>query len=132
MFLALAFVTAPFVVRTVQPVLAELDPDVEQAAASLGAGRITILVRLILPSLAPAIFAGAALSFARGMSEFGALILLSGNLPMRTEVASVRILSYLESGDQSAAAAVATLLLAVSLVVIIGLDILKTVVARRG
>lgn len=131
-FLALAFVTLPFVVRTVQPVLAELDRDVEQAAASLGAGRVTILRRVILPSLAPAIFAGAALSFARGVSEFGALILLSGNLPMRTEVASVRILGYIESGNQTAAAAVATLLLAVSLAVIVLLDLIQRRVADRG
>lgn len=131
-FLALAFVTLPFVVRTVQPVLAELDRDVEQAAASLGAGRITILRRVILPALTPAICAGAALSFARGVSEFGALILLSGNLPMRTEVASVRILGYIESGDQTAAAAVATLLLAVSLFVIVLLDLIQRGVASRG
>lgn len=130
--LALAFVTLPFVVRTVQPVLAELDRDVEQAAASLGAGRITILRRIILPALTPAIFAGAALSFARGVSEFGALILLSGNLPMRTEVASVRILGYIESGNQTAAAAVATVLLAVSLAVIVLLDVIQRRVAHRG
>ncbi len=130
--LALAFVTLPFVVRTVQPVLAELDRDVEQAAASLGANRITILRRIILPALTPAIFAGAALSFARGVSEFGALILLSGNLPMRTEVASVRILGYIESGDQTAAAAVATVLLAVSLAVIVLLDVIQRRVANRG
>ncbi len=130
--LALAFVTLPFVVRTVQPVLAELDRDVEQAAASLGANRITILRRIILPALTPAIFAGAALSFARGVSEFGALILLSGNLPMRTEVASVRILGYIESGDQTSAAAVATVLLAVSLAVIVALDVVQRRVANRG
>lgn len=130
--LALAFVTLPFVVRTVQPVLAELDRDVEQAAASLGANRITIARRIILPALTPAIFAGAAMSFARGVSEFGALILLSGNLPMRTEVASVRILGYIEGGNQTAAAAVATVLLAVSLAVIVLLDLIQRRVANRG
>ena len=87
--LALAFVTLPFVVRTVQPVLEELEVDVEEAAASLGASRTTILRRILLPALVPAIAAGAALSFARAISEYGSLVLLSGNLPFRTEVVSV-------------------------------------------
>jgi len=131
-FLAFLFVTLPFVVRTVQPVLAELDRDVEEAAASLGANRLTTLRLIVLPSLVPAITAGAALSFARGMSEYGALVLLSGNLPGQTEVGSVRILSYLENGDTAAAAAVATLLLLVSLAVIVALDVISRRVARRG
>ena len=131
-FLAFLFVTLPFVVRTVQPVLAELDRDVEEAAASLGASRATTFRRIILPALFPAITAGAALSFARGVSEYGALVLLSGNLPMRTEVGSVRILSYLENGDQTSAAAIATVLLAVSLLVIVALDLLQRKVAQRG
>ena len=80
-FLAFLFVTLPFVVRTVQPVLLELEPEVEEAAASLGASRFTTFRRIILPSLAPAITSGAALSFARGISEYGSLVLLSGNLP---------------------------------------------------
>ncbi|WP_245566858.1 sulfate ABC transporter permease subunit CysT [Jonesia quinghaiensis] len=130
--LAFLFVTLPFVVRTVQPVLADLDKDVEEAAASLGASRATIFRRIILPSLAPAMTAGAALSFARGISEYGALVLLSGNLPMNTEVGSVRILSYLENGDNAAAAAVATMLLMVSLAVIVALDLVQRRVARRG
>jgi sulfate transport system permease protein len=130
--LALLFVTLPFVVRTVQPVLAELDADVEQAAASLGASPLTILRRIVAPALAPAVAAGAALSFARALSEYGALVLLSGNLPMRTEVASVRILSYLESGDQTSAAAVATLLLAVSLLAIVALELIGRAAVRRG
>ncbi|QIK85042.1 sulfate ABC transporter permease subunit CysT [Sanguibacter sp. HDW7] len=130
--LALAFVTLPFVVRTVQPVLAELDRDVEEAAASLGAKPFTVLRRIVLPALVPAIAAGASLSFARGISEYGSLVLLSGNLPMRTEVASVRILAYLENGDQTSAAAVATLLLAVSLVALVTLDVLQRKVASRG
>lgn len=130
--LAFLFVTLPFVVRTVQPVLADLDKDVEEAAASLGASRATIFRRIILPSLAPAMTAGAALSFARGISEYGALVLLSGNLPLQTEVGSVRILSYLENGDNAAAAAVATMLLMVSLAVIVALDLVQRRVARRG
>lgn len=131
-YLALAFVTLPFVVRTVQPVLEELERDVEEAAASLGAGRLTTLRRIILPSLAPAIAAGAALSFARAISEYGSLVLLSGNLPMRTEVASVRVLTYIENGDSASAAAVATVMLAVALVVIVVLDVIQRRVARRG
>ncbi len=131
-FLAFLFVTLPFVVRTVQPVLAELDREVEEAAASLGASRPVVFRRVILPALFPAISAGAALSFARAISEYGSLVLLSGNLPLRTEVTSVRILSYLENGNQAAAAAVATVLLAVSLLVIVALDLVQRRVARRG
>ena len=97
--LALAFVTLPFVVRTVQPVLEELEAEVEEASASLGAGRLTTFRRIVLPSLVPSIAAGAALSFARGISEYGALVLLSGNLPNRTEVVSVRVLTYIENGN---------------------------------
>jgi sulfate transport system permease protein len=131
-FLALAFVTLPFVVRTVQPVLEELEKDVEEAAASLGADRRTTFRRVILPGLAPAIAAGAALSFARGISEYGSLVLLSGNLPMRTEVASVRVMTYLENGDKAAAAAIATVMLIVALAVIVVLDVAQRRVARRG
>ena len=131
-FLALAFVTLPFVVRTVQPVLEELEADVEEASASLGANRLTTFRRIILPSLVPSIAAGAALSFARGISEYGSLVLLSGNLPNRTEVASVRVLTYIENGDPTSAAAVATLLLLVALAVIVALDVLQRRVARRG
>ncbi|HNM96577.1 MAG TPA: sulfate ABC transporter permease subunit CysT [Marmoricola sp.] len=130
--LALAFVTLPFVVRTVQPVLAELDRDVEEAAASLGASPATTLRRILLPTLAPAIAAGAALSFARGISEYGSLVLLTGNLPNRTEVASVRVMTYIETGDPAAASVIATVLLCVSLAVIVTLDVIQRRVARRG
>ena len=92
-FLAFLFVTLPFIVRTVQPVLLELEHEVEEAAASLGANRLTVFRLVILPSLAPAITAGAALSFCRAISEYGSLVLLSGNLPYSNEVASVRIMS---------------------------------------
>ncbi|MFI6262498.1 sulfate ABC transporter permease subunit CysT [Micromonospora sp. NPDC051006] len=131
-FLAFLFVTLPFIVRTVQPVLAELDPEVEEAAASLGASRLTTFRRIILPSLTPAVAAGAALSFARGVSEYGSLVLLSGNLPMRTEVASVRILSSIENDNPDGAAAVAVVLLAISLAVIVVLDVIQRRVVRRG
>jgi sulfate transport system permease protein len=131
-FLAFLFVTLPFVVRTVQPVLAELDPEAEEAALSLGAGRLTVFRRIIWPSLVPAITAGAAMSFARAISEYGALVLLSGNRAMQTEVTSVRILTYIENGDMAGAAAVATILLVIALAVIVALDLLQRRVARRG
>ena len=130
--LALAFVTLPFIVRTVQPVLAELDADVEEAAASLGANRLTVLRRIVLPSIVPAVAAGAALSFARAISEYGSLVLISGSLPYKTEVVSVRVYSFIEGGDRTSAAALATIMLAVALVVIVALDVLQRRVARRG
>jgi len=130
--LALAFVTLPFVVRTVQPVLEELEADVEEAAASLGANRVTILRRILLPSLAPAIAAGAALSFARAISEYGSLVLLSGNRPFQTEVVSVRVLTFIENGNATSAAALASVMLFVALVVIVALDIVQRRVSRRG
>jgi sulfate transport system permease protein len=130
-FLALAFVTLPFVVRTVQPVLETLERDVEEAAASLGASRLTTFRRVILPSLVPAIAAGAALAFARAISEYGSLVLLSGNLPRRTEVASNRVYSFIENGNRPAASAVAAILLVVALVVIVVLDLLQRRLARR-
>jgi sulfate transport system permease protein len=130
--LALAFVTLPFVVRTVQPVLEELEADVEEAAASLGAKRSTIFRRIILPSLVPAIAAGAALSFARAISEYGSLVLLSGNRPYQTEVVSVRVLSFIENGSLASAAALASVMLVIALVVIIALDIVQRRVSRRG
>jgi sulfate transport system permease protein len=130
--LAFLFVTLPFVVRTVQPVLAELDREAEEAAASLGASRLTIFRRIVLPALSPAIAAGAALSFARAVSEYGSLVLLSGNLPMKTEVTSVRILGSIENDNLPGAAAVATILLAISLAVIVAIDILQRRIARRG
>ena len=130
--LAFLFVTLPFVVRTVQPVLMEIEPEVEEAAASLGASRFVVFRRVILPSLVPAITAGAALAFARAISEYGSLVLLSGNLPYSTEVASVRILSFIEGDHLTEAAAVASLLLLVALVVIVGLEIVSRRVARHG
>ena len=131
-FLALAFVTLPFVVRTVQPVLESLERDVEEAAASLGAGRLTTFRRVLLPSLVPAIAAGAALAFARAISEYGSLVLLSGNLQYRTEVASVRIYGFNQDGNRASASAIAAILLVVALVVIVVLDILQRRLARRG
>jgi sulfate transport system permease protein len=125
---ALLFVTLPFVVRTVQPVLLELDVDMEQAAASLGAGSFTTFRRIVLPNLLPAISAGTALAFARAISEFGATVLLAGNLP----VASVHIFAQVETDNTVGAAAVATVLLVIALVVLVGLDLLQRWAARHA
>jgi len=129
-FLAFLFVTLPFIVRTVQPVLLELEQEVEEAAASLGASRFTTFRLVILPSLAPAITSGAALSFCRAISEYGSLVLLSGNLPYSTEVASLRIMSSVEGDHLTEAAAVASILLVIALIVIITLDLISRRVAR--
>ena len=120
--LALLFVTLPFVVRSVQPVLLEVDREMEEAAASLGARPPAIFRRIILPNLAPAILSGCSLAFARSVGEFGSVVLISGNIPFKTEVASVHIFSQVESDDVAGAAAVSVVLLAVSLVALIAID----------
>ncbi|MCW2974843.1 MAG: sulfate transporter, inner rane subunit CysT [Actinomycetia bacterium] len=119
--LALLFVTLPFVVRTVQPVLIELDREMEEAAASLGANKLTIFRRIVFPHLLPALLSGVALAFARAIGEFGAVILISGNLPFKTEVASLYVFQRLNSGDEQGAAALAVLLLVISLGVLLGI-----------
>jgi sulfate transport system permease protein len=116
---ALLFVTLPFVVRTVQPVLLELDTEMEEAARSLGAGETTVFRRVILPNILPGILSGVALAFARGVGEIGALILISGNLPFRTQVASVFIFQHIQSGDKAGASAIAVVLLAISFAVLL-------------
>jgi sulfate transport system permease protein len=116
--LALLFVTLPFVVRSVQPVLIELDRSMEEAASSLGAGNWTVFHRVVLPNLAPAILSGAALSFARALGEFGSIVLISGNLPFKTEVASVYIFNQVENENASGAAAVSVVLLVCALAVL--------------
>jgi sulfate transport system permease protein len=121
LLLALLFVTLPFVVRTVQPVLMELDRDMEDAAASLGAGRFDVFRRIVFPNLLPAILSGVALAFARAVGEFGAVVLISGNIPYRTEVASVYIFGQIESDNVRGAAAVSVLLLAVSFAALLGI-----------
>lgn len=120
--LALLFVTLPFVVRAVQPVLLELDPAAEEAAASLGAGPLTVIRRIVVPSLIPAIISGVALSFARAVGEFGSLVLITGNLPFKTEVGSVYVFGQIESENLPAAAAVSVVLLLAALLVLGGLS----------
>jgi len=129
--LALLFVTLPFVVRSVQPVLLELDLSMEEAAASLGARSGTVLRRIVLPSLAPAIISGVALSFARAVGEFGSLVLITGNLPFKTEVGSVYIFGQIENDSISSAAAVSVLLLAAALVVLGALSLLSRRMSRH-
>jgi len=129
---ALLFVTLPFVVRTVQPVMLELDKEVEEAAASLGAGKGTIFRRVILPSLLPAMLSGTALAFARSISEFGSTVLISGNIPFETQVAAVSIFGQIESDNITGAAAVSTVLLVVALVMLVSLDLLQRWGSRRG
>jgi sulfate transport system permease protein len=126
--LALLFVTLPFVVRAVQPVLMSLEREVEEAAESLGASAWTTFRRIVLPALRPAILAGVGLAFGRAVGEFGSIVLISGNLPYQTEVASVLVYAQIESGNTTGAAAVSVLLLAVSLVVLLTISF----VARRG
>jgi sulfate transport system permease protein len=117
--MALAFVTLPFVVRAVQPLLMEMDREMEEAATSLGAGGFTVFRRIILPNLVPGILAGILLAFARALGEFGSLVLLSGNIPFDTEVSSVFIRSQIESGNVSGASAVSVVLLAISLLLLV-------------
>ena len=128
---ALLFVTLPFVVRTVQPVLIELDREMEEAAASLGANRVTIFRRIVFPHLLPALLSGVALAFARAIGEFGAVILISGNLPFKTEVASLYVFQRLNSGDTTGAAALALLMLIVSFVVLLGIGGLRRWATRH-
>ena len=128
---ALLFVTLPFVIRTVQPVLLELDREMEEAAASLGARPTQVFRLIILPNILPAILSGTALAFARAIGEFGALVLITGNLPFKTEVASVYIFGRIESGESQKAAAVSVVLLVISLVALLAIGVLRHRVTRH-
>ena len=129
--LALLFVTLPFVVRAVQPVLLELDKEMEEASASLGASNLTTFRRVILPNLRPAILAGVALAFARSIGEFGSLVLITGNLPFKTEVASVFIFGQIESDSVTTAAAVSVVLLVISLIVLMAITFVTRWASRH-
>jgi sulfate/thiosulfate transport system permease protein len=128
---ALLFVTFPFVVRTVQPVLLELDTEMEEAAASLGASSFATFRRVILPNILPAILSGVALAFARAIGEFGAVVLISGNLPFKTEVLSVYIFGRIESGDSGGAAAASVAILGISFVVLLAIGGLRRLATRH-
>jgi sulfate/thiosulfate transport system permease protein len=129
--LALLFVTLPFVVRTVQPVLLELDREMEEAATSLGAGKLQVFRRIVLPNILPAILSGAALAFARAVGEFGAVVLISGNIPFKTEVASVYIFGQIESDGVTEAAAVSVVLLIISFAALLLIGAIRRRVTRH-
>ncbi|MGA8926939.1 MAG: sulfate ABC transporter permease subunit CysT [Solirubrobacterales bacterium] len=120
--MALLFVTLPFVIRAVQPVLMEVDREMEEAAASLGAPNHRIFRSILLPNLTPAIVAGCALAFARAIGEFGSLVLLTGNVPFKTQAASVYIFGRVQTSDYSGAAAVSVLLLAIAVGVLLAIN----------
>lgn len=121
--MALLFVTLPFVIRAVQPVLMEVDQEMEEAAASLGAPNHRIFRSILLPNLTPAIIAGCALAFARAIGEFGSLVLLTGNVPFKTQAASVYIYGRVQTSDYSGAAAVSVLLLTIAIGVLFAINL---------
>jgi len=129
--LALLFVTLPFVVRTVQPVLLELDAEAQEAARSLGASELRVFRSIVLPQILPGILSGVALAFARAVGEIGALVLISGNLPYKTEVASVFVFNRIQSGDQIGASAVAVCLLVISFAVLLSIGGLRRLTTRH-
>ena len=129
--IALTFVSLPFLVRSVQPVLEQLEPDIEEAAATLGAGRITTLWRVILPTLWPAILAGFALAFARAIGEYGSVIFIAGNMPMVSEIAPLLIVAKLDQYDYAGATAIATVLLLTSFAALFAINLLQLWTVRR-
>ena len=130
-YLELLFVTLPFVVRTVQPVLHELDTQMEEAARSLGAREGTVFLRIVLPSILPGILSGVAMAFARAVGEIGAVTIISGNLPYRTEVAAVFVFNQNASGNATGAAAVAVVLLAISFVLLLSIGGVRRLATRH-
>jgi sulfate transport system permease protein len=122
---ALTFIGLPFVVRTLQPVLESLDPEVEEAAASLGASRAQTFFRVILPALRPAWVTGFALAFARALGEYGSVVFIAGNMPMKTEITPLIIITKLEQYDYAGAAAIAAVTLVASFVILLGINRLQ-------
>jgi len=129
--LALVFIGLPFVVRTLQPVIEDLDAEVEEAATSLGASRIDVLKRVILPSLYPAWLTGFALSFARALGEYGSVVFISGNMPMQTEIAPLLVVTKLEQFDYAGATAIALVMLLLSFTMLLAINMLQGFAARR-
>lgn len=128
---ALTFIGLPFVVRTVQPVLQDLDRDVEEASATLGASRTQTVLRVVLPALAPALLTGIALAFARAVGEYGSVIFIAGNMPFVSEIAPLLIVTRLEEFDYAGAAAIATIMLALSFVTLLAINALQAFSRRR-
>ena len=129
---ALTFIGLPFVVRTLQPVIETLDSEVEEAAASLGASRWQTVTRVVLPALAPAWITGFALAFARALGEYGSVVFISGNMPMRTEIAPLLIITKLEQYEYAGATAIAVVMLAASFVLLGAINALQAWSLRRG
>lgn len=128
---ALAFVTLPFVVRAVQPVLLEIDRETEEAAASLGANGAKIFTSVVLPSLTPALLSGAGLAFSRAIGEFGSVVLIGGAVPGKTEVSSQWIRTLIENDDRTGAAAISVVLLSISFIVLLILRVVGARAAKR-
>ena len=128
--LALCFVTLPFVIRTVQPVLIELDTEMEEAARSLGAGQLTVFRRIVLPNILPGILSGSVLAFARALGEIGSVVLVAGSTP-HTQVASIYVFNLILDGDSSGASAVAVVLLAAAFVVLLAVGALRFFATRH-
>jgi sulfate transport system permease protein len=124
-FVALTFIGLPFIVRTVQPVLEDLDPELEEAAASLGANRWQTLWRVILPLLTPALLTGFALAFARALGEYGSVIFIAGNIPLKTQITPVVIMSELDMFDYARATAIAEVMLVISFGLLLGVNVLQ-------
>jgi sulfate transport system permease protein len=129
---ALTFIGLPFVVRAVQPVLEDLDPEVEDASASLGATRWQTFRRVLLPSIAPALLTGFTLAFARALGEYGSVVFISGNIPLRTEVITLLIVARLEQFDYAGATAIAAVMLGVSFLILLTINLLQSWTRRRG
>jgi sulfate transport system permease protein len=129
--IALTFIGLPFVVRTLQPVLEDMDPDQEEAAQTLGATRWVTLRRVIFPALAPALLTGFTLAFARAVGEYGSVVFISGNLPMKTEIAPLLIMSKLEQYDYAGATAIAAVMLVVSFVLLLAINLAQAWSRRR-
>lgn len=129
--IALIFIGLPFVVRTVQPVLEEFEAELEEAATTLGANRLQIISRIILPRLVPAILTGFALAFARAVGEFGSVIFIAGNIPYVSEIAPLLIIIRLEEFDQGAAAVVAAIMLVISFALLLLINLIQTWSRRR-
>jgi sulfate/thiosulfate transport system permease protein len=128
---ALIFIGLPFVVRTLQPVIEDLDPEIEEAATSLGATRATVLLRVVLPNLLPAWLTGFALAFARAVGEYGSVVFISGNMPMQTEIAPLLIVTKLEQYDYAGATAIAVVMLGLSFVLLLCINGMQTWARRR-
>ncbi len=130
LFLALLFVTLPFVIRTVQPVLLELDREMEEAARSLGASQLVVFRRIVLPNILPGILSGLTMAFARAVGEIGAVVIITGNTPYKTEVSSVYIFNQIASSNPTGASAVAVVLLAISFAVLLAVGGIRRYATR--